>query len=70
MTFIIYGKKNSENIKVFRLTVPVAVAKARQLAEDGWDVSIGDFRGNRHYLPDFDTLLFLDQSRTRDLGKG
>ena len=57
MTFIVHASKGDEVAVTIRLRAIAAVAKARSLCSDGWDVYIvspGDIR----YAPaEFDKLL-------------
>ena len=66
MTFIIHASKEKEEPKTtFRTNVATAVAKGRQLAEDGFVVFITDPDGTRHRLDEFDKLLMFEKHGRR-----
>lgn len=60
MTFIVHASKGEESTKTVRLSVVVAIAKGRALAEEGWQVYIEGSDGVRYASPEFDKLLSLN----------
>ena len=60
MTFIVHASKGEEATTTIRLSVVVAIAKGRALAEEGWQVFIMTPDGARYDPSEFDKLLALD----------
>jgi hypothetical protein len=59
VTFIVHASRGDNNATTIRLSVAVAIAKGRALADEGWDVFITAPDGIRYYPSEFDTLLSL-----------
>jgi hypothetical protein len=59
VTFIVHALRGEEATTTIRLSVVVAIAKGRTLAEDGWQVFIVGPDGTRYYPSEFDKLLLL-----------
>jgi hypothetical protein len=57
VTFIVHASRGEETATTIRLSVVVAIAKGRALAEEGWQVFITGPDGIRYYPPEFDELL-------------
>lgn len=57
VTFIVYASKGQETTTTIRLSVVFAIAKARALAEEGWQVLIEGPDGIRYASAEFDKLL-------------
>ena len=57
MTFIVEASRDEETTTTVRLSVVVAIAKARALAEEGWQVFITAPDGTRYRPSEFDRLL-------------
>jgi hypothetical protein len=57
VTFIVHASRGGEVTTTIRLSVVVAIAKGRALAEEGWQVFITGPDGIRYYPPEFDKLL-------------
>jgi hypothetical protein len=57
VTFIVQASKGEDTTTTIRLSVVVAIAKGRSLAEEGWQVFITGPDGIRYYPPEFDKLL-------------
>ena len=57
MTFIVHASKGDAIAITIRLQVVVAVAKARSLADTGWEVLIIGPDNLRYSPADFDKLL-------------
>ena len=57
MTFIVEASRDEETTTTVRLSVVVAIAKARALAEEGWQVFITAPNGIRYQPSEFDRLL-------------
>jgi hypothetical protein len=57
VTFIVHASRGEETATTIRLSVVVAIAKGRALAEEGWQVFITGPDGIRYYLSEFDRLL-------------
>jgi len=57
VTFIVHASRGEEATTTIRLSVVVAIAKGRALAEEGWQVFITGPDGIRYYFSDFDKLL-------------
>jgi hypothetical protein len=56
VTFIVHSSRGEEVMTTFRLSAAAAVAKARTLMADGWQVFITDPGGIRYHPPEFDRL--------------
>jgi len=59
VTFIVQASRGEEVTTTIRLSVVVAIAKGRALAEEGWQVFITAPDGTRYYAAEFDKLLSL-----------
>ena len=59
MAFIVHASKGEDATTTIRLSVVVAIAKGRALAEEGWQVFITGPDGNRYHPAEFDRLLSL-----------
>ena len=59
VTFIVQASRGEETTTTIRLSVVVAIAKGRTLAEEGWQVFITGPDGIRYYPSEFDKLLSL-----------
>ena len=59
MTFIVHASRGEEVTTTIRLSVVVAIAKGKALAEEGWQVFITGPDGIRYYPPEFENLLSL-----------
>jgi hypothetical protein len=59
LTFIVHASKGEDAMTTIRLSVVVAIAKGRSLAEEGWQVFIMGPDGIRYHPPEFDKLLSL-----------
>jgi hypothetical protein len=57
VTFIVYASRGEDSTTTIRLSVAVAIAKARALVDEGWQVFITGPDGIRYGPPDFDRLL-------------
>jgi hypothetical protein len=57
VTFIVEASRDEETTTTVRLSVVVAIAKARALAEEGWQVFITAPNGIRYQPSEFDRLL-------------
>ena len=57
MTFIVQASRDGETMTTVRLSVVVAIAKGRALADEGWQVFITAPDGIRYHPPEFDNLL-------------
>ena len=57
MTFIVQASRGEETTTTIRLSVVVAIAKGRTLAEEGWQVFITGPDGIRYHPSEFDRLL-------------
>ena len=57
VTFIVHASRDEDSVTTVRLSVAVAIAKARSLADEGWQVSITGPDGIRYGPLDFDRLL-------------
>jgi hypothetical protein len=67
VTFIVHASRGEENTTTVRLSVVVAIAKGRDLAEEGWQVFITGPDGIRYYPSEFEKLLLFNpalQSRS------
>ena len=62
MAFIVHASKGGADTTTIRLSVVVAIAKGRALAEEGWQVFITDPDGNRYHPAEFDRLLSLSSA--------
>jgi hypothetical protein len=59
VTFIVHASRGEDTTTTIRLSVVVAIAKGRSLAEEGWQVFITGPDGIRYYPAEFDKLLSL-----------
>ena len=57
VTFIVHASRGEYSTTTVRLSVVVAIAKGRALAEEGWQVFITGPDGMRYYSSEFDKLL-------------
>jgi hypothetical protein len=57
VTFIVHASRGEETATTIRLSVVVAIAKGRTLAEEGWQVFITAPDGIRYAPSEFDQLL-------------
>lgn len=57
MAFIVHASRGEDSATTIRLSVVVAIAKGRSLAEAGWQVFITGPDGIRYYPSEFDNLL-------------
>jgi hypothetical protein len=57
VTFIVHASRGEEITTTIRLSVAVAIAKGRTLAEEGWQVFIVGPDGTRYDPSEFDELL-------------
>ena len=57
VTFIVQASRGEETTTTIRLSVVVAIAKGRTLAEEGWQVFITGPDGIRYHPSEFDRLL-------------
>jgi hypothetical protein len=57
VTFIVHASRGEETATTIRLSVVVAIAKGRALAEEGWQVFITGPDGIRYHPSEFDKLL-------------
>jgi hypothetical protein len=57
VTFIVHASRGEDATTTIRLSVVVAIAKGRSLAEEGWQVFITGPDGIRYYPSEFDRLL-------------
>jgi len=57
VTFIVHASRGEDATTTIRLSVVVAIAKGRSLAEEGWQVFITGPDGIHYYPPEFDKLL-------------
>jgi hypothetical protein len=62
VTFIVNASRGEEATTTVRLSVVVAVAKARSLLQDGWQVVITAPDGVRYCPDEFDKLQRLDSA--------
>jgi hypothetical protein len=60
VTFIVHASRGEDVTTTIRLSVVVAIAKGRSLAEEGWQVFITGPDGIRYYPSEFDKLLLLN----------
>ena len=60
MTFIVHASRDDDTTTTVRLSVVVAIAKGRALAEEGWQVIITGPDGIRYYPDEFEKLLSLN----------
>jgi hypothetical protein len=59
VTFIVHASRGEDATTTIRLSVVVAIAKGRALAEEGWQVFITGPDGIRYHPSEFDKLLSL-----------
>jgi hypothetical protein len=57
VAFIVHASRGEDTTTTIRLSVAVAIAKGRALAEEGWQVFITGPDGIRYYPSEFDKLL-------------
>jgi hypothetical protein len=57
VTFIVHASRGEDATTTIRLSVVVAIAKGRSLAEEGWQVFITGPDGIRYHPSEFDRLL-------------
>ena len=57
VTFIVHASRGEDSATTIRLGVDAAIAKARTLVDEGWQVIITGPDGIRYSPPDFDRLL-------------
>jgi hypothetical protein len=57
VTFIVHASRSEEATTTIRLSVVVAIAKGRALAEEGWQVFITGPDGIRYDPSEFDQML-------------
>ena len=57
VTFIVQASRGEETTTTIRLSVVVAIAKGRTLAEEGWQLFITGPDGIRYHPSEFDRLL-------------
>jgi hypothetical protein len=57
VVFIVHASRGEYSTTTVRLSVVVAIAKGRALAEEGWQVFITGPDGMRYYSSEFDKLL-------------
>jgi hypothetical protein len=60
VTFIVHASRDEDATTTVRLSVVVAIAKGRALAEEGWQVFITGPDGIRYYPAEFEKLLLLN----------
>ena len=59
VTFIVHASRGEDVTTTIRLSVAVAIAKGRTLADEGWQVFITGPDGIRYDPSEFDWLLSL-----------
>jgi hypothetical protein len=59
VTFIVHASRGEDVTTTIRLSVVVAIAKGRTLADEGWQVFITGPDGIRYYPSEFNRLLSL-----------
>jgi hypothetical protein len=57
VAFIVHASRGEDSTTTIRLSVVVAIAKGRSLAEEGWQVFITGPDGVRYYPAEFEKLL-------------
>jgi hypothetical protein len=57
VTFVVHASRGEDALTTIRLSVVVAIAKGRTLAEEGWQVFITGPDGVRYHPSEFDKLL-------------
>jgi hypothetical protein len=57
VAFIVHASRGEDSTTTIRLSVVVAIAKGRSLADEGWQVFITAPNGIRYYPSEFDKLL-------------
>jgi hypothetical protein len=60
VAFIVHASRDEDTTTTVRLSVVVAIAKGRALAEEGWQVFITGPDGLRYYPAEFEKLLSLN----------
>jgi hypothetical protein len=66
VTFIVSASRGETATTTVRLSVAVAVAKGRTLADEGWQVVITGPDGTRYSPAEFDELLSCSDAPIRD----
>jgi hypothetical protein len=67
VTFIVHASRGEEATTTIRLSVVVAIAKGRALAEEGWQVFITGPDGIRYHPSEFEQLLLFSPAlRSRE----
>ena len=56
MTFIVQASRRDDTLTTFRLSAAAAIAKARALMKEGWQVLITDPDGISYRASEFDRL--------------
>lgn len=56
VTFIVQASRRDDTLTTFRLSAAAAIAKARALMKDGWQVLITDPDGISYRASEFDRL--------------
>ena len=62
VTFFVNASKGENAVVTVRLSGAVAIAKARSLQDEGWQVFITGPDGNRYHPSEFDKLLATDST--------
>jgi hypothetical protein len=57
VTFIVHASRGEDSATTIRLSAAAAIAKARTLVDEGWQVIITGPDGIRYGPPDFERLL-------------
>jgi hypothetical protein len=57
VTFIVHASRGEDTTTTIRLSVVVAIARGRALAEEGWEVFITGPDGIRYFPSEFEKLL-------------
>jgi hypothetical protein len=57
VAFVVHASRGEDTTTTIRLSVVVAIAKGRSLAEEGWQVFITGPDGIRYYPFEFEKLL-------------
>jgi hypothetical protein len=60
VAFMVHASRGEDVTTTIRLSVAVAIAKGRTLADEGWQVFITGPDGIRYAPSEFDRLLSLD----------
>jgi hypothetical protein len=67
VTFIVHASKGENVTTTIRLSIVVAIAKGKALAEEGWQVFITAPDGIHYHPPEFEKLLSFNPHSTCDL---